>query len=96
MQPYSRFGGTRKCFYEFQLLVNCHTSADTTNKKQCLPAFEDYNECLHGLKERAKARALIDQLAENEQSGKGIKATELYKKSNQIYENLNLVTKEDK
>ncbi|KAI3405210.1 hypothetical protein KGF56_001987 [Candida oxycetoniae] len=92
MQPYSRFGGTRRCFYEFQLLVNCHTSADVKSKKQCLPAFDDYNECLHGLKERSKARTMAEQLAENEKSGKGITANELYKKGNQIYENLNLVS----
>ncbi|WLF78339.1 hypothetical protein PVL30_002073 [Lodderomyces elongisporus] len=95
MQPYSRFGGTRKCFYEFQMLANCHTSANTKNVRECLPAFEDYNECLHGLKERAKARVMMEQLAKNEETGKGVTAKELYKKSNQIYENLNLVTQSD-
>lgn len=94
MQPYSRFGGTRRCFYQFQLLVDCHTSADTKSKKQCLPKFEDYNECLHGLKEREKVRTLINQLDENAKTGKGVTANELYKKDNQIYENLNLIKKE--
>lgn len=38
---------------------------------------------------------MMEQLAKNEETGKGVTAKELYKKSNQIYENLNLVTQSD-
>lgn len=93
MQPYSRSGGTRKCFYEFQTLVACYTSADTTSKKECTPVFDDYFECLHGYKEREKARLMLQQLKANEASGEGIKATDLYKSAGGVYENLDLVSK---
>ncbi|KAI5966188.1 uncharacterized protein KGF55_000497 [Candida pseudojiufengensis] len=92
MQPYSRFGGTRRCFFEFQKLVDCTTSSDTTSKKQCLPKFEDYNECLHGLKEREQVRILNKQLSENVANDKGINPRELYN-GVQIYENLDLIKK---
>ncbi|CAI5758673.1 unnamed protein product [Candida verbasci] len=94
MQPYSRNGGTRKCFYEFQLLTACFTSSDTSSKKQCVPAYEDYNECLHGNKEREKVRTMLQQLQKNKESKDGgVTAEELYKKSNKIYENLDLLNK---
>lgn len=93
MQPYSRSGGTRKCFYEFQTLVACYTSADTVTKKECTPVFDDYFECLHGFKEREKARLMLQQLKANEASGEGVKATDLYKSAGGVYENLDLVSK---
>lgn len=94
MQPYSRSGGTRKCFYEFQTLTACYTSADTASKKECLPQFDDYFECLHGLKEREKVRLMLQQLKENEADKKGVTAADLYKSAGAIYENLDLVKKD--
>jgi len=91
MQPYSRSGGTRKCFYEFQTLVACYTSADTTSKKQCTPQFEDYFECLHGYKEKEKTRIMLQQLKDNEATNSGVIASDLYKKSGAVYENLGIV-----
>lgn len=93
MQPYSRSGGTRKCFYEFQTLVACYTSADTETKKQCTPQFEDYFECLHGFKERERTRIMLQQLNENEKTKSGVTASDLYKSSGAVYENLDLVKK---
>lgn len=93
MQPYSRSGGTRKCFYEFQTLVACYTSADTETKKACTPQFEDYFECLHGFKERERTRLMLQQLKDNEQTKSGITASDLYKSSGSVYENLDLVSK---
>lgn len=93
MQPYSRSGGTRKCFYEFQTLVACYTSADTATKKTCTPYFEDYSECLHGFKERERIRLMLKQLKENEKTKSGVTASDLYKSSGSVYENLDLVKK---
>ncbi|KAK6464681.1 beta-lactamase-like protein [Scheffersomyces coipomensis] len=93
MQPYSRSGGTRKCFYEFQTLVACYTSADTTTKKECTPVFDDYFECLHGYKERERTRIMAQQLKDNEISGKGVVAKDLYKSAGAVYESLDLVKK---
>lgn len=92
MQPYSRSGGTRKCFYEFQTLVACYTSADTVSKKACTPVFDDYFECLHGFKERERTRLMLQQLKANETSGNGVKASDLYKSSGTVYEKLDLVS----
>ena len=94
MQPYSRSGGTRRCFYEFQSWMSCVTSADTTSVKQCKPVFEDYEECLHGLKEKEKVRLMVQQLKDNETSNSVNTASELYKASNTIYENLDLIKRE--
>lgn len=94
MQPYSRSGGTRRCFYEFQSWMSCVTSSDTTSIKQCKASFEDYEECLHGLKDREKVRLMLQQLKYNETHKNGITASELYKASNTIYENLDLIKKE--
>lgn len=69
----------------------CYTSADTATSKECQPHFDDYYECLHGFKEREKARLMNKQLKANEASGEGIKAADLYKKSGAVYENLDLV-----
>lgn len=94
MQPYSRSGGTRKCYYEFQTLAACATAADTTSKKQCQPMFDDYFECLHGFKEREKVRLMAQQLQDNaDLKNGGATAADLYKASGTIYENLNLVKK---
>lgn len=94
MQPYSRNGGTRKCFYEFQTVMACYTSADTVSKKECLPQFDDYFECLHGYKEREKVRLMLQQLKDNEATKKGVTAADLYKSAGAIYENLDLVKKD--
>lgn len=91
MQPYSRSGGTRKCFYEFQTLAACYTSADTATTKECAPAFEDYFECLHGFKEREKTRLMLQQLKHNETTKSGVTAADLYKSTGAVYESLDLV-----
>ncbi|KAF7999238.1 hypothetical protein OXX80_002570 [Metschnikowia pulcherrima] len=91
MQPYSRSGGTRRCYYEFQSLVACYTAADTATKKECTPFFDDYSECLHGTKEREKARLMLQQLKANEASGEGVKSADLYKSAGSVYEKLDLV-----
>lgn len=91
MQPYSRSGGTRKCYYEFQTLVACYTSAETTEKKQCTPQFDDYFECLHGYKEREKTRIMLQQLKDNEKTQQGVLATDLYKQAGNVYQNLDII-----
>ncbi|CAN3374888.1 hypothetical protein DIURU_002599 [Diutina rugosa] len=103
MEPLSRSGGTRKCFYEFQTLAACYTSAETSSKSQCQPQFDDYFECLHGYKERAQVRSMLKQLDENKAHNHdhkdhkdhthAVTADELYKKSGRVYENLDLIQK---
>ena len=56
--------------------------------------FEDYEECLQGLKEKEKVRLMVQQLKDNETSKNGITASELYKASNTLYENLDLIKRE--
>lgn len=91
MQPYSRSGGTRRCFYEFQTLVSCYTSSDTATKKECTPVFDDYFECLHGFKEREKARLMYQQLKANESSGKGVVSSDVTTPKGDVYKKLELV-----
>ncbi|CAK7909215.1 hypothetical protein CAAN1_25S01090 [[Candida] anglica] len=91
MQPYSRSGGTRRCFYEFQTFMECYTNADTKTTKECTPVFNDYYECLHGVKEREKARLMLQQLRDNEATKNGVTAAQLFKSSGNVYENLDLV-----
>lgn len=91
MQPYSRSGGTRKCFYEFQSLVSCYTSSETNTKKECTPIFDDYFECLHGFKEREKARLMYQQLKTNSDSDGKIKSLDIYGLNGTIYRKLDLV-----
>lgn len=93
MEPLSRSGGTRKCFYEFQTLAACYTSADTLSKSQCQPQFDDYFECLHGYKERAQVRQMLKQLDANKEHKTGVTSDELYKKAGRVYENLDLIQK---
>lgn len=94
MHPHARSGGTRKCFYEFQTFVACYTAADTTNRKECTPQYEDYMECLHGTKERERARLMMQQLKENEQTKSGVTAADLYKNSGRVYQSLDLISKD--
>lgn len=91
MQPYSRSGGTRKCFYEFQTLAACYTSADTASKYECTSKFDDYFECLHGIKERQKARTMLQQIRANEAKQSGVVSADLFQNSGKVHENLNLV-----
>lgn len=91
MQPYSRTGGTRKCFYEFQTLVSCYTSSETSTKKECTPIFDDYFECLHGYKEREKSRLMYQQLKANESSDKDIKPLSFFSNGGESYKRLDLV-----
>lgn len=91
MQPYSRSGGTRKCFYEFQTLVSCYTSSDTASKKECTPSFDDYFECLHGFKEREKARLMYQQLKANDARKAEVKSLDFFSPQGDTYKKLELV-----
>ncbi|KAI0016734.1 hypothetical protein F4780DRAFT_782970 [Xylariomycetidae sp. FL0641] len=59
---YGLQGGPSRCFPFWQELLACYvvnTSAeDTSGKKKCGPMLEDYYECLHHKKERARITAL--------------------------------------
>ncbi|KAF6222609.1 hypothetical protein HO133_000656 [Letharia lupina] len=59
---YGLSGGPSRCFPFWQELLACYVvntdSGDISGGRQCLPALEDYYECLHHRKEAARTRAL--------------------------------------
>ncbi|KAI4275092.1 MAG: hypothetical protein LQ337_003464 [Flavoplaca oasis] len=56
---YGLAGGPSRCFPFWQELLACYVvntnTDDVTGAKKCVPALEDYYECLHHRKERARA-----------------------------------------
>lgn len=59
---YGLAGGPSRCFPFWQELLACYVvntdSGDLEGGRKCLPAMEDYYECLHHRKEAARTRAL--------------------------------------
>ncbi|MCJ1439908.1 MAG: hypothetical protein MMC23_000389 [Stictis urceolatum] len=59
---YGLSGGTGRCFPFWQELLACYvvnTSADdVSGGKKCVPALENYYECLHHKKEAARTVAM--------------------------------------
>ncbi|KAF2153997.1 hypothetical protein K461DRAFT_277066 [Myriangium duriaei CBS 260.36] len=59
---YGLAGGPSRCFPFWQELLACYvvntSSSDDSGKKKCIPALEDYYECLHHRKEAARTRNL--------------------------------------
>ncbi|OJD15738.1 hypothetical protein AJ78_04036 [Emergomyces pasteurianus Ep9510] len=58
---YGLNGGPSRCFPFWQELLGCYVinaSEGDTGKKKCIPALEDYHECLHHRKEAARMRAM--------------------------------------
>ncbi|KLU88775.1 hypothetical protein MAPG_07759 [Magnaporthiopsis poae ATCC 64411] len=59
---YGLNGGPSRCFPFWQEVMACYvvnTSAeDPQSRKKCGPILEDYYECLHHKKERARTQAL--------------------------------------
>uniref|UniRef100_A0A060T5K3 NADH dehydrogenase [ubiquinone] iron-sulfur protein 5 n=1 Tax=Blastobotrys adeninivorans TaxID=409370 RepID=A0A060T5K3_BLAAD len=55
-------GQMARCFPEWQSFVECYTSKRTTDTKQCKPMAEDYEECLHHRKEKARALQINAEL----------------------------------
>ncbi|MCJ1468575.1 hypothetical protein MMC07_007204 [Pseudocyphellaria aurata] len=55
-------GGPSRCFPFWQELLACYVvntnTDDVSGAKKCLPALEDYYECLHHKKELARTKAL--------------------------------------
>ncbi|QIW96054.1 hypothetical protein AMS68_001572 [Peltaster fructicola] len=56
------FTGPSRCFPFWQEVLACYvvnTNADDdSGKKKCVPVLEDYYECLHHKKERARVSAI--------------------------------------
>ncbi|KAI4151506.1 MAG: hypothetical protein LQ340_003462 [Diploschistes diacapsis] len=59
---YGLHGGPSRCFPFWQELLACYVvntnEEDVSGAKKCAPALEDYYECLHHKKERARVAAL--------------------------------------
>ncbi|KAK2067899.1 hypothetical protein P8C59_001600 [Phyllachora maydis] len=59
---YGLNGGPGRCFPFWQELLACYvvntSNEDDSGKLKCVPALEDYYECLHHKKEHARVAAL--------------------------------------
>ncbi|KAK4041691.1 NADH dehydrogenase iron-sulfur protein 5-B [Parachaetomium inaequale] len=59
---YGLNGGPSRCFPFWQELLSCYvvnsSDDDDSGKKKCVPAMEDYYECLHHRKEAARVKML--------------------------------------
>ncbi|KAH8692813.1 hypothetical protein BGW36DRAFT_430558 [Talaromyces proteolyticus] len=58
---YGLNGGPSRCFPFWQDLLGCYVingGEGDEGKKKCLPALEDYTECLHHTKEIVRAKRL--------------------------------------
>ncbi|KAL2119588.1 hypothetical protein VTJ04DRAFT_6549 [Mycothermus thermophilus] len=59
---YGLNGGPSRCFPFWQELMSCYVihggENDGEGKKKCVPAMEDYYECLHHKKEAARVQLL--------------------------------------
>ncbi|KAF2101233.1 hypothetical protein NA57DRAFT_72675 [Rhizodiscina lignyota] len=61
---YGLNGGPSRCFPFWQELLACYvvnSNGDNSQGKgvsKCVPAYEDYHECLHHRKEAARVRAI--------------------------------------
>ncbi|KXX75702.1 NADH dehydrogenase [ubiquinone] iron-sulfur protein 5-B [Madurella mycetomatis] len=59
---YGLNGGPSRCFPFWQELLSCYvvnsTDDDASGRKKCVPAMEDYYECLHHRKEAARVKML--------------------------------------
>ncbi|KAK4110624.1 hypothetical protein N656DRAFT_790886 [Canariomyces notabilis] len=59
---YGLNGGPSRCFPFWQELLSCYvvngSDDDESGKKKCVPAMEDYYECLHHRKEAARVKML--------------------------------------
>lgn len=52
---------------EWQSFMHCTAKTDAKTRSQCLPNFEDYMECLHHTKEKARLREIETVLKQKEQ-----------------------------
>ncbi|AEO56297.1 hypothetical protein MYCTH_2301055 [Thermothelomyces thermophilus ATCC 42464] len=59
---YGLNGGPSRCFPFWQELLSCYVingaEEDGAGKRKCVPAMEDYYECLHHRKEAARVKML--------------------------------------
>ncbi|KAL1989370.1 hypothetical protein VTN96DRAFT_132 [Rasamsonia emersonii] len=58
---YGLNGGPSRCFPFWQELLGCYVvngSEGDAGKKKCIPALEDYYECLHHTKEAQRAKRI--------------------------------------
>jgi len=88
-------GGTSRCFNEWQRFLECYTSAETTKRVQCTPQADDYFECLHHRKEKARTLAIKTQLDKNKEKAEkaGEEFTPVVVNANSLPEALGLIEK---
>ncbi|KAK3378489.1 hypothetical protein B0H63DRAFT_480031 [Podospora didyma] len=91
---YGLHGGPGRCFPFWQEMLACYvvntTSEDSSGKKKCAPALEDYYECLHHKKEASRVKTL--QAAYRKAEAEGLR--ENTPTAGQI-RNLGLLNRED-
>ncbi|KAH3674229.1 hypothetical protein WICMUC_003471 [Wickerhamomyces mucosus] len=83
-------GGTSRCFNEWQIFLECYTNAETSRPSDCALYADDYLECLHHSKEKAKVSKIKAEYLKKLREGS---IEELTIKKNSIPEALNLIEK---
>ncbi|KAG6824719.1 hypothetical protein H0H92_006070 [Tricholoma furcatifolium] len=70
-------GGRSRCFEYWQEFSKCY--AQTDNPRTCRPFSDDYLECLHGTKERARSQEIKAELVRKAQASlkEGQKAAQI-------------------
>ncbi|KAJ6144791.1 hypothetical protein N7470_008686 [Penicillium chermesinum] len=66
---YGLNGGPGRCYPFWQEVLGCYvvnSSEGEAGKKKCIPALEDYNECLHHKKEILRAMKMQTALRKAE------------------------------
>ncbi|ODV91075.1 hypothetical protein CANCADRAFT_2790 [Tortispora caseinolytica NRRL Y-17796] len=64
MSRHGRYGGSSRCYGEWQEFMLCYASKDTTEPSQCQLKVNDYLECLHHTNELERAARIKGQLSE--------------------------------
>lgn len=73
-------GGVSRCFAEWQRFAECYTAQRTSDVKQCTPIAEDYQECLHHVKEKKRALTIAQELSRQQAKGEEISPIQPEKK----------------
>ncbi|CAN6674620.1 hypothetical protein TRVA0_058S00452 [Trichomonascus vanleenenianus] len=76
MPGYGINGGMARCFPEWQRFVECYTAKRTTDTNQCAPMAEDYGECLHHQKEKARLLTIQNEMQRKKNEDASFKVAE--------------------
>lgn len=72
MSGVSFTGGTARCWHDWQKFLDCYTAQSTEDPKSCSLLAEDYAECLHHSKEKARARQIHAEFERKQKAGEDV------------------------